>query len=176
MSILSQSKLTDLMKSNKWKIWRISNSGAILFSFFTPWLSMVGGPRELVQAQIYTGFQLLDLWRRLGLSFLSMNSVTQSNIGRGLLINYFSGLVAILIYCALGMLLSFLGTKLADKSIWKIFAFFLILFGARSLYKVASLDAGWDAFQYIFWGYWLVLIGLTSSIILEVSFTISKRT
>jgi len=97
MSILSQSKLTDLMKSNKWKIWRISNSGAILFSFFTPWLSMVGGPRELVQAQIYTGFQLLDLWRRLGLSFLSMNSVTQSNIGRGLLINYFSGLVAILI-------------------------------------------------------------------------------
>lgn len=175
MSIPSQSKLADLMKSNKWKTWRIINSVAILFSFFAPWLSMVGGPRELVRAQIYTGFQVLDLWWRLGLSFMSMNSVTQSNIGKGLFIHYFSGLFALLIYCGLNMLPTFLGAKLADKSIWKILAFFIMLFGARSLYKVASLDAGWDAFQYTFWGYWLVLIGLASSIVLEISYAISKR-
>ncbi len=163
------------MRSNKWKTWRITNSVVILFSFFAPWLSMVGGPRELVQAQIYTGFQVLDLWRRLGLSFLSMNSATQSNIGRGLLIHYFSGLVAILIYCALNVLLTILGSKLVEKTIWKILAFSLILLGVKSLSKVASLDAGRDAFQYTFFGYWLVLIGLMSSVIVEISSMSLKR-
>lgn len=175
MPISTLSNLLNLTKSDKWKIWRIINSVVILLSFFVPWLSMVGGPRDLVDAQIFTGFQVLELWWGLGLSFLSMNSIEQANIGRNLLLDYFSGLVAILIYCALSVLLTFLGTKLVDKLIWKIAAFFLILFGVRSLYWVASLDAGWDAFLYTFWGYWLVLIGLASSIIVEISYFLIKK-
>jgi len=176
MSILTQSKPTDLMKSNKWKIWRIINSAAIFFSFFVPWGVMDwGGQRDLSQALIFTGFETLDWYRRLGMAFLADTSLPP-RMGQGLLIDFFSGLVAILIYCALNMLLAVFGTKLIDKPIWKTLAFCLIVLGARSLWHVSYLDEGWQGLSNSLWGYWLVWIGLVSSIVLEISCFFSKRT
>jgi hypothetical protein len=166
-----QSKQKDLMKPNKWKNWRIINSIAIFFSFFAPW---AGGERDLSHALI-TGFKTLDFYGRLGIDFLT-NVNLSSHTGINLLTKYFLGLVAILIYCVLNMLLAVFRAKLVDKLIWRLLTFFLIALGAISLWHVSALDAGWYALSNSLWGYWLVLIGLVSSIALEISYFLSNRT
>ena len=163
------------MKINKWKTWRIVNSIVIFLSFFAPFVVMDwGGQRDLSKALIATGFKTLDYYGRLGLSFLTESSLP-SHTGRALLIYWFLGLATILIYSALNLLLAMFSSKLIDKPVWTISVFCLIVLGLRSLWYIPALDAGWGALSNTLLGYWLIMIGLASSTVLEISYFLSKR-
>jgi len=179
MSISIQSKTTAWIASNKWKAWRIINSATILFAYFIPWGVMEGDKNDYRHALIYTGFQMLDWYRRLGLTFafdLELPSQDRISAATYLLIRCFLGLLAMLIYCALNMIVAVFTTKLIDKPIWKMLTFCLLVLGGMSLWYIPGLSlTDWRGLGAALWGYWLVLIVLVSSIVLEISYFLSKK-
>ena len=140
-----------------------------------------GGQSNINNALIYNGFDLVQWYRRLGLTFLfdlDLPLHDRISIGAGLLIHDFSGLVALLIYCALNMIVLVFKTKLIDKPIWSVLALCLITLGLIHFWYMAELNQEWwqDNLHNLLQGYWLALLGLISSIVLEISYARSKRT
>jgi hypothetical protein len=180
MSISTPSKPKISIAPNKWKIWRIINSATILLAYFLPWAVMEGPHNDLKHDLIFTGFQMLDWYRRLGLSFahdLELPSDLRIRAATYLLFNCFLGLLTILIYCALNMIVAAFIVKLTDKLVWKILAFCLLALGVMSLWYIPLLKlTDLRGLGSALWGYWLVLIVLVSSLILEISYFLSKRT
>ena len=172
------------MISSKWNVWRIINSVAILFSFFMPWGVMEGDVNDLSNALIFTGFEMLQWYRRLGLTFAfdsDLPSHDRISIATFLLVRCFLGLATTLIYCALNMIAAVFKTKLVDKSVWAILPFCLIALGGLSLWSIPVLHitdwvGNWRSLSHALLGYWLALIGLVSSIVLEIYYLRSKRT
>lgn len=176
MSILLQSKLRTSAAFNKWNLWRITNSAIILFSFFVPWTwyKDMGDYKP-------TGFRLLGFIQYMArfeifIQERDFSERVRFALGLGQLT---IDLYAILIYCALNLLLIIFRHKLAKKSIDvnSVLCLILIMFGARSLWKIpfSFIGNGWHGLSFTSWGYWLVLSGLVSSFVFEISYFISKR-
>lgn len=160
---------------NKWKNWRIINSIVIFLSLFLPFVVMDWlGQRDLSKAEIANGFKVVDFYGRLTIAFLTDPNLP-FHTGKYLLTHYSLGLIAILLYCASNLVLAIFKPKLSDNPIWTILAFCLIAFGLISFWYIPALPAGWRALQNTLIGYWLVFIGLVSSIILEINCFLSKR-
>ena len=171
-----QSKPETSIKYNKWHFWRIANSSIVFFSFFSPW---VWWKEPLT---LRNGFQLLDFIQKMArfeifVQIIEVSERIRFALGLGQLT---LDLYAILIYSALNLLLIVFDHKLGKKSVWitTVLCLILIILGARSLWKIPStfVGDGWHGLSFMLWGYWLVLIGLVSSFIFEVSSFISKRT
>jgi len=163
------------IKFDKWNTWRIINSLVIFLSLFSPFVVMDwAGQKDLSNAAIATGFKVLDFYGRLTIAFLTDPSLPFHG-GKYLLTHYFLGLVAILLYCTLNLILAMFKNRIIDNRIWIISVFCLIALGLRSLWYVPALDVGWGALSNALLGYWLILIGLVSSIALEISYFLSKR-
>ncbi len=173
MSILTQSRLTVSPIFSKWNLWRIMNSAAMFFSFFTPWMwGKEGG------IYTFTGFRMLDFyqhiaWFEVFVQERGLSERVRLALGLG---QHFIGFYAILIYCALNLFFAIHRPNLVNKPVWIISALCLIALGIRSLWVTPFLDEGWRGLAFTLWGYWLVLIGLISSITLEVGYSTSKRT
>jgi hypothetical protein len=167
------------MKFNKWNTWRIINSTVIFFSFFAPFAVMEWGfPKDRSHALIFNGFKMLDFHQHMvsyevfteGEEFLERVQVALVSSQR------FIGLYSILLYCTASLILILLKPQLFDKSIWAMLALCLIALGLRNLWIILALDTGWKALSNALIGFWLILIGLVSAIILETSYHFSRRT
>lgn len=140
---------------------------------------MEGGVKDYSNALIFTGFRMLQFYE--GLTMITAMDLEMDLPFRisstFLLLHYLLGLITILIYCVLNMLVAIFRTKLADKPIWNMLIFCLLALGGMSLWYLPGLSHGaWQNLSSALWGYWLVLIGLVSSIVLEISYLLSKRT
>jgi hypothetical protein len=176
MSILMQSKPKTSKLLIKWNLWRIVNSSVIFFPFFIPWVwGREGG------IYTFTGFHLLDFIQYMARFEIFVQEREFSGrvrlaLGLGQLA---IDLYSILIYCVLNLLLITFGHKLGKKFIGviSVLCLILIMLGARSLWKIpfSFVGDGWHGLSFTLWGYWLVLIGLVSSFIFEISYFISKR-
>ena len=167
MSISAQPKLIIWIASNKWKVWRIINSIVMLISFFIPWVE----ENDFSYYTVFTYFGRLDFQGGLAINYL-LDPILRYEIRTAFMIIDAIGLAAILIYCVLNMILSLLQTKYFDELIWAISTFFLMALTVSSLRHQISVWFGW---KFLLWGYWLTWIGLASSIILEISYFLSKR-
>lgn len=176
MSIVIQSESKSSTLFNKWNLWRVTNSAIIFFSFFVPWIwyTDMGDYKS-------TGFKFLDFVQYMARFEIFVQEREFSErirfaLGLGQLT---IDLYAILIYCALNLLLITFGHKLTKKSIWVISVLCLILItlGARSLWIIpfSFVGDGWHGLSFMLWGYWLVLSGSVSSFVFEISYFISKR-
>ncbi len=167
------------MKFNKWNIWRIINSIVIFFSFFAPFAVMEWGiPRDINHALIFNGFKMLDFHQHMVSHEVFAEGKELFERIRVALISSqrFLGLCTILLYSVASLLLAIFPSKLIDKPIWITLAFCLIALGIRNLWIILALDTGWKALSNALIGYWLVLIGLASAIILEIDFHFLHRT
>jgi hypothetical protein len=171
---MSISESISLITSNKWKIWRGINSAIILFAFFIPWAVMDSGSNI-----IFTGFQMIPFYQsvtRFEVLVQERDWTERIRVAM-VMIPYFLGLYALLIYSVLNVLAAAFTDKLVDKKIWNILVFCLLMLGIINLLHLSGLDHGaWRNLSSALWGYWLVLIGLVSSIVLELSYFLSKRT
>ncbi len=175
MSIVIQSESKTSTLFNKWNLWRVINSTIIFFSFFAPWILYTD------TKDYTTGFKFLDFVQYMAKFEIFVQEREFSErvrfaLGLGQLT---IDLYAILIYCALSLLLITFGHKLPKKFVWitPLLCLILITFGARSLWKIPSsfIGDGWHGLSFMLWGYWLVLSGLVSSFVFEISYFISKR-
>ncbi len=172
MLIEIQFKLANLIKLGKWEIWRIMNSIVILFSFFIPWVWEKEGP-----VFTFTGFRILDFYQYMARfevfeQEIELTERVRIALGLG---QHFIGLYAILIYCALNLFFAIHKPQLINKPVWITSVLCLIALGIRSLWVTPFLDEGLQGLSFTSWGYWLVLIGLVSSIVLEIAYSIFKR-
>ncbi len=174
MAIFTSPKLVDLIKSNKWKIWQVGNSLLIFLSFFAPWVIMSSGEYN---SPPYTGFQELYIYGSIGISFWF-------DFGRPYVLTYVaSGLATLLLYSTFNIILIIFKSKLADKIIWRMLMSFLLIWGIPSLLNVLQLDL-YDGFLFLLgvrwggllWGGRLCMIGIVSSIFLEIIYFFSKKT
>jgi hypothetical protein len=171
-------KSLDFTKFNKWNIWRIINSVVIFLSFFAPFVVMDwGGQRDLNHALIATGFKTIDFYQYItGFEVFAQERELFERIRLVFALGqYFFGLYAILAYCLANLFLAAFRPKLFNKPIWIVFVLFVIVLGLRSLWRISALDIGWEALSNGLFGYWLVLIGLVSSVILEIYYFFSRR-
>ena len=177
MLIVIQPEPKTSMLLSKWNLWRVTNSVIIFFSFFATWIRYadMGDYKP-------TGFQFLDFIQYMAKFEIFVQEREFSErvrfaLGLGQLT---VDLYAILLYCALSLLLIAIGRKLAKKSFRtiSILCLILITLGARSLWEIpfSFIGDGWHGFSYMLWGYWLALSGIVSSFVFEVCYFISKRT
>lgn len=178
MSIVIQPEPKTSTFPNKWNIWRLINSAVIFFSFFAPWIWYV----DTGDYGKETGFQFLYFIQYMAKFEIFVQEREFSErvrlaLGMGQLT---VDLYAILIYCALNLLLLIIGSKLTKRSFWitSLFCIFLIAIGTRSLWKIpfSFIGDGWHGFLFMQWGYWLALSGLISSLVFEIDYFITKRT
>ena len=178
MQISALLKQLDFMKLNKWNTWRTINSIVIFFSFFAPFVVVDwGSQRDLNHALIATGFKTLDVYQYItGFEVFVQERVLFERIRLAFALGqYFVGLYAILIYCVANLFLATFRPNVFNKPVWIVLVFCTIVLGLRSLWRIAALDIGWEALSNALLGYWLVLIGLVSSVILETGYFLSKR-
>jgi hypothetical protein len=166
------------MKFNKWNTWRIINSIVIFFSFFAPFAVMEWGiPKDISHALTFNGFKMLDYHQHMASYEIFMEGREFFERIRVALADsqHFLGLYTILFYCMASLLLAIFKPNLFKKPIWAMLALCLIALGLRNLWIILALDTGWKALSNALVGYWLVLIGLTSAIILETGYHFSRR-
>jgi hypothetical protein len=167
MSISVQPKPITWIASNKWKVWRIINSAIILFAFFGPWLAM--------ETDHDTGFRAIMIFENYGMFAFELEDTLSERIRIAMTaFPFFLGLLTILIYCALNIFAAILRVKLTDRLVWKILMLCLLALGGISLLKILNMF-GIQDLTLLQWGYWIVVVGLISSVVLEISYFISKR-
>ena len=155
------------MLFNRWNVWRVTNSAIIFFSFFVPWFRYDIGHQS-------TGFQFLGY-----VQYMARELFVQEIEFFGLFGQLIVYLYAILIYCALNLLLLAFRRPLAKKSdqVISLLRLILIMLGAIGFWKISFsfIGSGWNILSSVSWGYQLILTGLISAFILEISYLISKR-
>ncbi|MCL4530506.1 MAG: hypothetical protein M1282_13965, partial [Chloroflexi bacterium] len=169
------------LASNKWKVWRIVNSAIILISLFLPWGVAEGPSHDYKNDLIWNGIQIVQ-WDNILVPALLSNPELQLPLSARItlitgLTTEFVGLAAVLAYCILNLILGMFINKLVGKPVWNILAFCLIVFGGIGLWYILTknLSWWWQSLLDSLWGYWLIWIGLLSSIVLEISYFVSKR-
>jgi len=178
MQIPISLKPLDFMKFDKWNTWRVINSMVISLSFFAPFVVMDwGGQRDWRHALIATGFKTLHFYQYMtGFEVFVQERELFERIRLVFALGqYFFGLYAILTYCVANLFLAAFRPKLFNKPVWIVLVFCVIILGLRSLWCISALDIGWEALSNALLGYWLVVIGLVSSLILEIQYFLSKR-
>lgn len=166
------------MKFTKRNTWRIINSIVIFLSFFAPFAVMEWGiPRDINQALIFNGFRMLDYHQSMVIyTVFTEEKEFLEHVQMALVSSHrFLGLYSILLYCIASLLLILIKPKLFDKPIWMILALCLIALGLRNMWIILAFDTGWKALSNVLIGFWLILIGLVSAIILETSYHFSRR-
>ncbi len=173
MSISVQSQPT-ISTSNQSKVWRIINSLIILFAFFIPWAVM-----DSANNIIFTGFRMIPFYQSTTRfeMLVQEREWTERIRAAMVMMPYFLGLYALLMYSAVNMFAALFINKLVGKTIWNILVSCLLILGIINLLHLPGLDRGaWQNLSLALWGYWLVWVGVVSSIVLETSCFLSKRT
>lgn len=177
MLTVIQSESRTSTSFDKWNLWRVTNSAILFCSFFAPWILYTDMGDYKATGFRFLGFVQYMAKFEIFVQEREFSERVRFALGLGQLT---IDLYAILIYCALGLLLITFGHKFAKKPIWinSLLGLILIMLGARSLWEIpfSFISNGWHGLSFMLWGYWLVLSGLVSSVVFEISYFMSKRT
>lgn len=177
MTAVPSSSIATWIAANKWSVWRVINSAAILFSLFIPWRVMDRDPFHH-QDLIFTGLQMLQWYRRLGLTFAldeELPSDVRITTALYLLAYCFLGLAALLMYCILNAIVGGVAVQMMGKLSWRILAICLICLAAFALWNILPPNlTDWSSLSSVLWGYWLAVAALISSLVLELGHLLSK--